>query len=322
MLLTGAITVGVYFYKNPYFSIFLFLTVIIYISNRFWTQRAILNREKNFKALSLGKIAENVSNGAITIGLAFTIFKDIGLFVGKISGLFISLILFKFSSKGSYPVDKNKRMEILKTYQNYPKFSFPAELVAHISQSSSIFLFAYFFTPLEVGFIGLTTRVLSVPANFISVSFFDVFKQKAVQDYNEFGSFRTIFNKFFFILFGLGFSMVLLIGTTGPDLFSFVFGDEWRKAGEYAVYLTILYAVKLVAVPLIFSLEIVNKHKIGLYFNISYLIVSLIITPIMFIITKNDLECIKYYSISLTIIHILHIYQSFLASGKSNSITS
>ena len=315
-ILTTLATIYLWYIKSEYLIIFIALSIIIFISNRFWTWRAIINKEENFKALSVGKVLENSLNSLIAIGLAFSIIKDFGLYIGKIIGLLLSFLYFKKSSKTKYELKKDEALGVLKKYSNYPKYSFPAELVSHLSQSTSIFLYTYLFSSLEVGLIGLTTRVLSVPANFISVSFFDVFKQKAILDYKEYGSFRTIFKKFFFILLLLALLMITFISLTGPTLFNFVFGSEWTKAGIYAQYLTVLYAIKLVAVPLTFSLEIKNKHYINLIFQSIYLVVGIIIIPVVYFYTRNDVDCIKYYSFTQTSFYILHIFFAFKASGK------
>lgn len=300
---------------HDYFVTFIFLTLTIPIGNRFWLHRAIMNKAGIFKKLSLGKIFENGTNSLTAIALGLANLKDYGLFIGKFFGILVTYLFFRSTTKKLYKEKPDLSVkETFQKYSNYPKFSFPAELVGHFNLSSAIFLFTYFFSSLEVGLIGLTTRVMAVPANFVSISFFDVFKQKAVLDYKETGSFDAIFRKFFFVLFSLAFAMILLIYFTGPILFTTVFGDEWYKAGVYAKYLCILYAVRLVAGPLVFSFEITNKHFVNLIFQSLYLIFGASSILVTYYITKSDLACIISYSITLSLLYSLHIIMAYLNS--------
>jgi O-antigen/teichoic acid export membrane protein len=309
-------TLILYFTESEYFTIFCFSSVFLFISNRYWTQRAIVNKEKNFKSLSISKIIDSLINGVGSILIAYTSFKNFGLILSKGIGLLATYLYLKKSTKEKYSVKKESIKKTLLKYKNFPKYSFPDELIFHLNSSVAIFMFSYLFSSIEVGLIGLTIRVLSVPANFVSVSFYDVYKQKAVEDFKQFGSFRTIFIKFLIILATLAGSMILLISLTGPELFSYVFGKAWHNAGIYAQYLTILYAVKLLTGPLTFSLDIRNLHYINLIFQGLHLVLGLTIIPVVYFLTKNDILCIKYYSLILSLVSILHIFFAYKASLK------
>ncbi len=316
-LISTIVLIFLYFTDSGNILSFLFLTLTIPVSAKYWMHRSILNKSKLFKNLSIGKVLENSSNGLIAIGLGLMSLKDIGLFAGKFFALLFSWLYFRIQSSKLY-LKKSilPPKDILKKYINYPKYSFPAELVGQLNLNTIIFIFAYLFSPLEVGLIGLTTRVMSVPANFVSISFLDVFKQKSMQDFKDTGSFRTIFIKFFFALSAIAISMITVIYFTGPSLFNLVFGNEWGKAGIYAQYLCFFYAIRLVTGPLAYALEIVNKHYINLIFQCLYLITGVASILGTFYITGDDLLCIKVYSFSLFILYAIHTTVAFKYSKK------
>lgn len=311
------VSVALYLLSVQYWYIFAVLTFTIPLSNKYWMYRSIINKIADFKKLTFGKVYENFSSGIITIALGVFNFKDIGLFLGKIGSLALTAIFYKYSlSKKEFTRKKLPVLDIVKKYQNYPKYSFPAELVAQLNLNTTILIFSYFFSSVEVGLIGLTTRVLSLPANFVSISFYDVFKQKALHDYKENGEFRTIFKKFFFVLTILAISMILVIYFLGPWLFNFIFGAVWSKSGIYAQYLCLFYAIRLVTGPLCFSLEVVNKHHINLMFQVIYLVSGISSIAITHYLTGNDLTCIKVYSITLATLYSIHTLISFIVTKK------
>jgi O-antigen/teichoic acid export membrane protein len=304
------------FLEINYSKLLFFLTFGLIASNKFWTHRAITNKAAHFKRLGLGKILENSSNAVTAILLGILSIKDYGLIIGKIFSIFITWLFYQNKSKELY-LEKSplSNEEIVKKYNNYPKFSFPAELLAHINLNASVFLFTYFFSSLEVGLIGLTTRVLSIPTNFISLSFFDVFKQKAVIDFKQSGEFKGTFFKFLWPLMLIAICMILLLFFTGPELFQSVFGDNWYSAGIYAQYLCIFYGIRLIAMPLVFSLEIVNKHSINLIFQFLYLTAGILSIVITKQYTNDDTNCIIAYSLTLGLLNIINIYYAYLNCG-------
>lgn len=315
-LLIILVTILVFLFKliNSGFSyIYLFLILALFPSNQFWANRAIQNRSGNFKKLSIGKILENSLNAGSSLLLGLLNLKEFGLLFGKLFGLVSSALYFRKKIPSKSEVSSK---ELIKKYQNFPKFSFPAELLVHLNLNLSVFVFTYYFSAVEVGFIGLTTRVLSVPVNFISISFFDVFKQKAMKDYKETGEFLTIFIKFLLMLTSIAIAMVGTLYFFSEDLFATVFGEEWRQAGMYAKYLSILHAVRLIALPLVYSFEITNKNHFNFIFQAMYLIGGLSALIISCNYYQDDLSTIKIYSITLSVLYVIHTFMAFLNAKK------
>lgn len=318
-LLVIAVIILVFAYKliTAGFSyIYFFLILALVPSNEFWSNRAIQNRDGNFKKLSLGKILENSISTGSSLLLGLLNLKEYGLLFGKIFGLLSSAVFFRRRYEKK-PFINSK--ELLNKYKKFPKFSFPAELLVHLNLNLSVFVFTYYFSAIEVGFIGLTTRVLSVPVNFISISFFDVFKQKAMNDFKETGEFLTIFIKFLFMLSLIAFLMIGTLYFFSEDLFAIVFGEEWRKAGIYAKYLSILYAVRLVALPLVYSFEITNKNHYNFIFQALYLIGGITALAFSYNQYQSDIISIKAYSTTLAIIYTSHIIMALKNTKKAKA---
>ncbi|RQH19324.1 hypothetical protein D4Z78_14050 [Okeania hirsuta] len=61
----------------------------------------------------------------------------------------------------------------------------------------------------------------------------------------------------------------------GPDLFSFVLGEPWRLAGEYARCIMPWMFMVFIASPLSYLIDIQRKLKLFLYFNVMLFLVRL-----------------------------------------------
>jgi O-antigen/teichoic acid export membrane protein len=84
------------------------------------------------------------------------------------------------------------------------------------------------------------------------------------------------------------------------DLFSFVFGQEWRVAGVYAKYLIPMFILKFVVSPLTNVHSVYEKQKLSLLLQLLMFFLSLISIAIV-------------YFLHLSFIHFLILYSSFLS---------
>lgn len=308
-----------YFFNDEYKLMLFFCCMAVFAFNRYWTFRAILNRYKKFKELAISKILENIINAASTIVIGLLHFKEIGLFIGKILGLVIASFYLNKKNKTKLLNFKGSLLGTFNKYIKYPKYSFPAELVANFNFNISIFLFTYFFSAIEVGFIGLTSRVLSVPVNFVSISFLDVFKQKADQDYKESNRFNTIYLKFLAVLIIVAIIISSIMFFGGPVLFELVFGKEWYKAGVYAKYIAILYSMRFISTPLSFGFEVTGRNHINLIFQSTYLILGISSIIISYYLTRDDVLCVAAYSFVVSSVYLIHVFLGYLNSkGNRN----
>ena len=316
-----ALLVLIYFALNSMLNkteyIYLLLAIAIIPSNKFWTFKAIQNRAGKFKRLSIGKILDNTLNAITSIVFGLLGIKEFGLLIGKIIGLITNAIYLKDKTELS---NIKPKKELVSKYIEFPKYSFPGELITHLNINVSVFVFAYLFSATEVGFIGLTTRVLSMPVNFISITFFDVFKQKAMNDYKETGEFLTIFTKFFFMLSSICIAMILVVFFFSEDLFTLVFGENWLKAGVYAKYLCFLYGVRLIVGSLSYSFEINKKNHWIFIFQVIYLIAGVGSLFISYNMTKDDVFAIKVYSFTLASIYLIQTLLAYINAKTAKKI--
>jgi len=82
-------------------------------------------------------------------------------------------------------------------------------------------------------------RIIKLPLATIGKSFDEVFKQKASEELQEKGHCRTIFYRTLKQITAITFIPFFILFLVAPDLFGWVFGEEWVIAGIYAQIFTI-----------------------------------------------------------------------------------
>jgi len=134
-------------------------------------------------------------------------------------------------------------------YSNFPVYTAPQDLTNSISQNIPSYLLAFFFSPEAVGFYWFTRRLLNAPSRLVGKAVRKVFYQRASEKHAE-G--KSIFSDLWKTTAGLaGVALVPTLGIllTGPPIFEFAFGEEWGRAGKYAQWLILWWAVGFINVP-------------------------------------------------------------------------
>jgi O-antigen/teichoic acid export membrane protein len=227
------------------------------------------NREKLFKVLSTSKVIQTFANIIPNIAIGLIYKNELGLILGYILGATTSVVYlsYKFIRDKNVLYELRKNVSWLKIkeqallYNEYPKFNTLSAFLDTISlQLPSIFV-SKTYSSTNLGYFNLTTRTISTPLSVISSSVSQVFFQRISDAYKQNKPLRPIILKTgkYLSLISL-FPLVVLL-FFGPELFSFVFGANWRIAGEFARILAFSYAIKFVVSPLSITFFAVNKIK-------------------------------------------------------------
>lgn len=289
---------------------FLIFLTAAYQSVNFW-----VNRQKKFKIMTSNRVGRSAVSSFSQVAIG-----KLGNNSGLIWGTLISqMTSFFFLVRNIYPVHPINKEDIEKTakrYIKFPKYALWADGINSLSNQLPVFFLLSFFSAEAGGQYGLTLRILGLPIALISSAVLDVFKQRASEDFYRDGNCEAIYLK---TLKGLlivaipGFAFLYFIA---PFLFSFVFGEQWRTAGEYAQILSVMFLFKFVASPLSYVLYIAEKQQYDLIWQISLLFV----TVLAFYIGKETdsvLICMWLFSIGYTVLYLIYIILSYKLSKGS-----
>ena len=97
--------------------------------------------------------------------------------------------------------------------------------------------------------MSIAERILQMPASLLGRAISQVFLSGAA-DANRKGELKLLVQKVSSNLIHIGLPPAVLIFLTGPDLFSFIFGDNWRRAGEFARWMTPWIYLQFISSPL------------------------------------------------------------------------
>jgi len=207
--------------------------------------------------------------------------------------------------------DKEKELSIKETakkHYDFPLYRAPEELISTLSQNLPVLLLTSFFGPAAAGFYSIGRTVLSMPSRLIGKAIGDVFYPRITEAKHRGEDLNKLIKKATFALAGLGVFPFGLIILFGPFLFSFVFGDEWLRAGEYARWIALFSYSTYLNQPAIKSLPVLSAQRFHLFFTIFRSLARISGMLIGLIVFKDDLIAVALFGIISMITNFMLVF--------------
>ena len=221
-------------------------------------------------ARSSAVLAITVAGVNIILGVAGGGFS--GLVVGNLAGVTISLIYLAFTQRDfirNTPLGISGRKRVLACrYRGFPLYNASTAILDGVTANLPIFFVVAYFSPETAGYFALVVRVLSTPLSVVSSAVSQVNLKRVVELANDGRDIVSYLHRAALALIGLSLPAALIFVVWGPPLFSFVFGNSWREAGEISRILAFALVSKFVSSTLSSTLGATNNNQYGALWKI------------------------------------------------------
>ena len=198
--------------------------------------------------------------------------------------------------------------KMAKKYFDFPFFRTPQSFVGSITDKLPTLMLAGFFGPASVGFYALGIRAIKVPSNIIAKSFGNVFYPKIAKDFNQGENIQKILLKATTALAFAGLIPFSIIFIWGPGLFSFIFGDDWYIAGEYARWMSIMAYFSFLGGACWKTIPVLRMQRFALIFVTITALLSAAVLQISATIFNDDLITVGSFCLLNSTLILLKIF--------------
>ncbi|MDQ1923288.1 lipopolysaccharide biosynthesis protein [Massilia pseudoviolaceinigra] len=260
---------------------------------RIWSAGGIALAQVGLLALGVG-------------GVALIAGQLIGLAAGLLAAM---LLLAPPQAWPGWRLDDGQR-RYLRRHDKFWRFSLPSNLLNVIVGQLPLLMIGARHGALAAGLFALTQRVLGAPIALLASSVLEVFKRQSVHDFQTQGNCRDAYRYTFkaLVLLGIGPSLVLLLFS--PQLFAFVFGENWRAAGELAQILAPLYFLNFIASPLSYVFFVAGKQKIDLVWQVALFVM----TVSVFAAPGTLQQSVLWYAVGYSLLYFIYLHMSYQCS--------
>ncbi|NGM87298.1 oligosaccharide flippase family protein [Parapusillimonas sp. SGNA-6] len=230
-------------------------------------------RHKTFTAMTDARLKQSLT--ATLVQLAGYKMGVVALLSGYVSGMGMGGFLMSKSALRHPAFREASLAGILKAakrYRRFPIYSTWSGLFNTAGRELPPLLFASFFSPTAAGLYALTHRVLAMPMSIIGAAIGNVFLASATDAHRE-NRLAPLVMSVHDKLAHIAMPPTLVFLLAGPELFAFVFGDNWREAGVFAQWLAPWLYTTLITSPLSTLIIVLEKQRSDLAFEIILLAV-------------------------------------------------
>ena len=294
----------------------LFIPLFLIFSATTQIAQQWLIRKKMFYIYAKSAVYQAVLVGCAKIGLGIiNPAAAILIIVYSFGQLFVTFSLLlniqkqESSANHSYhpKPSTNQLTHLAQRYSDFPLYRSPQVFINAISQNLPVLLLASLFGPLFAGFYTLAKSVLAQPTNLISHSLGNVFYPHASEAFRRNKNLTPLLIKATAYLALVGIIPYGLIIGIGPQAFEFVFGIEWRSAGEYARWLSLMLFFGFINRPSVMIVPIIGEQKLLLIYEIASTGIKILALYLGFAIFKSDKIAVALFSGFGTITYIILI---------------
>lgn len=273
-------------------------------------------KNSKFVQLSYNKIINSSSITFSNLFFGFSRIIDGGLIFGELFGRFTTAFIAVFSIIKSdliyfKQISLSRLFYLIKRFRECPLYILPAQLLNTIAGQVTVLMISAFFTESEVGYYSWTIMVLSVPASIISLTIRDVFRQRANEEFKKNKNSIAIYIKtvkflsiISFIIFGILFIIL-------PTLFSFVFGAQWKMAGEFGRILCPTIMISFIAESVSGMFIVAEKMREALFWQILFFGVTVFSLWIGFVVFRDIKSVLFCYMIGRSFVFLINLSMTY-----------
>lgn len=212
------------------------LAAAVYSATQFWA-----TRRKHFSAISGTRLVQALAGAGTQVGAGLAGLVPGGLLLGHAvqSGSGIVTLSRKIYSEDRETIrliSPARMRSQWNRYINFPKYSVADALAQIANAQIPIIVIAAVAAGPEAGYLVLAARVLQAPMSMIGAAVAQVFSSHASQAQRD-RELSSITMRSVSGMVKLGAGPITFLAIVAPELFSLLFGSEWRRAGELARWL-------------------------------------------------------------------------------------
>ncbi len=277
-------------------------------------------RKKQYKSLARTQVSQSVIGSVVKIGLGLISAQPAGLIFGQFLSQSAGVTIFIRNAKKDFlvnfpKIEIKKEKLVAKFYQDFVWFRLPSQILMMLSVQAPVLMMAALYEKELTGQLSLAIVAVSMPVGLIgaaiSKAYYAEIASIGKKDLKKIQSITVDIQKRLFLV---GVPVALAAFFLAENIFSTVFGLEWREAGRYASLLAPFILFQFTSSPLMDLNNILSTQAafLGLqFFRVLGLLLVYItsrylhIESELFVIIISGYLSLFYLSASIFVLYLL-----------------
>lgn len=244
----------------------------VVLSGTFMTLQALAVRSQSFVWVGAASSVRALLVGAMQLLFSLGMANELGLLAGYIGGELAACVVLWAKAIPTELRDLRLRSRaearaVLRRYRDFATYGTAVEAMNAASQGIPVLLLGAYFGQAVAGLYSFSMRILLAPGQLIANAVRQVLSQRFARLLKKPAILRR---EFYLFTLGLAIPATLgavLVGGYLPEIFSFVFGEQWRESGDYAKWLVIWVAFLIFNVPAAVVMRVARRQRENFILN-------------------------------------------------------
>lgn len=230
-------------------------------------------RAKAFKHTSASQVVRSVSANGTQIGLGYLHVGALGLIASSVladflASLNLARVLLPDIKTLRHDIRWRRMRQLAYEYRDFPMYAASQNVITTLSQGLPVLLMTYFYGIAVAGAYAFALRILQTPMSFVLRSLRQVLLQRACETQHRGGSLVSLYVKITSGLFALALLPTLVLLIWSPSIFHWVFGSQWKLAGEFARSLMLWMVVAFCNLPAVLFAQVIRIQRTVLAYDL------------------------------------------------------
>ncbi len=204
-------------------------------------------------------------------------------------------------------------------HADFPRYAAPLGMLNTLSQQIPALLLPALFAPAVLGQYVLSYRVFSLPLSVVGQAFQQVFYQRAAQQHARGLPLRPLLVKSYLGLLAVSVPPALLLMAVAPPLFAWVFGPEWRVAGEYTRLLVPWLAVKFATSPATSLFAILGRQRLMFWYENATFVLRLAALLVGGLLLHSATWAIGLFGAAGLLVNVLYAHRLMALAAEADA---
>lgn len=230
-------------------------------------------RVKAFKHTSASQVIRSFSSNGMQIAFGYFGGGPVGLVASTIlAEVVASLNLLRVLIPDFLALRRSvrwSRMKVLaREYVDFPLYSASQNVLNALSSGLPVLLLTHFYGIAVAGAYAFAMRILQVPMGFVLGALRQVLFQKASEMHHEGKSLAPLYIRTTTGLFAIGILPSIALFVWAPELFKWIFGQQWSMAGEFSRILVLWLLFVFCNLPAVLFARIIRFQRFVFFYDL------------------------------------------------------
>jgi O-antigen/teichoic acid export membrane protein len=225
-------------------------------------------RRKNFGVLAKTRLQQSAGQVGVQSLFGFLHAGPLGLILGDVcgrsgGGFLIAKQEYRTYRSLNAKISWHGIYNVAVRYKKFPLISTTSALLNSLGITLPVLLLSASYGVQIAGWYSLGQRIIGLPMLMMGNAVSQVFVGEAARLRRESpGDLLPLFLRTLRKLMFVGFFPIVTIGLASPALFPFVFGSQWKTAGQYTQWLALMFFLQFIANPLGGTLDVLERQDL------------------------------------------------------------